>query len=148
VEIRPVSELADVMAAAHLFASAPQPEATGRFLAADHHHLLIAYFDGAAAGMVAGVELTHPATGTEMFVAELAVDPTFQSHGVGAALVTGLGEVAQQRGCSAMWVVTDGEAAAALATYRAGSASEPGQVVVTWPIDPPSVPWSQSAPGR
>jgi ribosomal protein S18 acetylase RimI-like enzyme len=151
VEIRRVSELADVVAAGHLFDTPPQPEATLRFLSDDGHHLLIAYLDGVPAGMVTGVEMTQPDKGTEMFVYELGVDEPYQSRGVGTALVVALGDLARERDCYGMWVVTSGENAAALATYRHGSVPEPGQVVLAWTFDEPTASSdgsAQSAPGR
>jgi ribosomal protein S18 acetylase RimI-like enzyme len=151
VEIRQISELADLVAAGHLFDTPPQPDASLRFLSDDGHHLLIAYLDGVPAGMVTGVELTHPDKGTEMFIYELGVDEPYQSRGVGSALVAALGDLARERGCYGMWVVTSGESAAALATYRHGSVPEPGQVVLAWTFDAPAAEpgqSAQSAPGR
>jgi ribosomal protein S18 acetylase RimI-like enzyme len=145
VEIRRISELADVAAAGHLFDTPPQPEATRRFLSDDAHHLLVAYLDDVPAGMVTGVEMTHPDKGTEMFIYELGVDEPYQARGVGTALVAALGDLARGRGCYGMWVVTSDDNAAALATYRSGSVPEPGQVVLAWTFDKP-VP--QSAAGR
>jgi hypothetical protein len=71
VEIRQITQAEAVQAAGHLFDAAIRPEATQRFLADERHHLLIAYVDGVPAGMVTGVEMTHPDKGTEMFLCEL-----------------------------------------------------------------------------
>jgi hypothetical protein len=62
VDIRRVtsSDTEAVLAAVHLFGSAPLREATERFVASSTHHLLIASVDGEPAGMVTGVETTHP----------------------------------------------------------------------------------------
>jgi hypothetical protein len=68
MDIRRITATEPVMAAGHLFDDAPLPEATERFLAAEGHHLLIGYADGVPAGMVTGVEMTHPDKGTEMFL--------------------------------------------------------------------------------
>jgi ribosomal protein S18 acetylase RimI-like enzyme len=146
VEIRRVDTPEAFTAAGHLFDSAPLPEPTRRFLSDDRHHLLVAYLDSVPAGFVTGVEMTHPDKGTEMFIYELGVDEPFQARGVGKALVAALGDLARERGCYGMWVVTDGGNAAALATYRTGSVPEAGQVVLAWTFDEAVA--GQSAPGR
>ncbi|WP_354637771.1 GNAT family N-acetyltransferase [Kitasatospora camelliae] len=138
MEIRRITQARDARDAGHLFDEPPRPEATGRFLAEAGHHLLVAYQDGTPAGMVTGVETTHPDKGTEMFLYELGVDEAFRGCGVGSALVAALAELARERGCYGMWVVTDHDNAAALATYRrAGGLAEGRQTVLTWTFDQP-----------
>ena len=122
-----------VAAASHLFDGPAREDATRRFLSEEGHHLLVAYEDDHPAGFVTGVEVTHPDKGTEMFVYELGVDDRFRRTGLGRALVARLGELAKKRGCYGMWVVTDGQNAAALRTYEgAGAVPESGQVVLVW----------------
>ncbi|MET8678571.1 GNAT family N-acetyltransferase [Streptomyces sp. NPDC004647] len=138
MEIRRISEPEAVVAASHLFDDAPEPEATERFLASSTHHLLIAYVDEEPAGMVTGVETTHPDKGTEMFLYELGVAPAFRRRGIGTSLVSALAELARSRGCYGMWVATGEANAAALATYaRAEGEQEPGQVVLSWTFPGP-----------
>jgi ribosomal protein S18 acetylase RimI-like enzyme len=133
MEIRRAARLEDVVAAGHLFDALPRPEAARRFLADEQHHLLIAYVEGVPAGMVTGVEMTHPDKGTEMFLYELGVDASFQRRGIGRALTSALAELARERGCIGMWVVTDLDNTAALATYRrAGGVPQGEQVVLQW----------------
>jgi ribosomal protein S18 acetylase RimI-like enzyme len=133
MEIRRVSQFEAVKVAGHLFDAPPQEGATRRFLADKHHHLLIAYVDGVPAGMVTGVEMTHPDKGTEMFLYELGVDESFQGRGVGKALVSALADLARERDYYGMWVITDEDNEAALATYRrAGGTPEKDQVVLVW----------------
>ncbi len=137
MEIRRVTRAEDVHAAGHLFDSPPLPAATARFLADDRHHLLLAYVDGTPAGMVTGVETTHPDKGTEMFLYELGVDEPFRGRGIGPALTAALADLARERGCYGMWVVTDQDNAPARATYRrAGAAPDPtAQEVLTWTFE-------------
>ncbi|MFJ6569537.1 GNAT family N-acetyltransferase [Streptomyces sp. NPDC091292] len=125
----------DVEAAGHLFDGRPRREATERFLADEGHHLVIAYVDDVPAGIVAGVEMTHPDKGTEMFLYELGVDESFRGRGVGRALVSALADLARERGCYGVWTITGEDNAAALATYsRAGGVPEEGQVMFDWDL--------------
>ena len=122
-----------VVAATKLLDGPADESATRRFLAEENHHLYIAYVDGHPVGFVSGVEMTHPDKGTEMFLYELSVDELFRQRGIGRALVDRLRELAVERGCYGMWVLTDESNAGALATYgRSGAASEHGQVVLVW----------------
>ena len=122
-------------AAAHLFDQAPLHEATKHFLAQAGHHVLIAYEDEAAVGFITGVEMTHPDKGTEMFIYELGVDEKFRRLGIGKALIGRLSEIAKVSGCYGMWVLTDSDNAAALATYRSGGAShESHHLMLSWEI--------------
>jgi len=136
MEIRRITRVEAVEAAGHLFDTLPRRDATERFLADERHHLLIAYVDEVPAGMVTGVEMTHPDKGTEMFLYELGVDEAFRGQGIGRDLVSALADLARKRGCYGMWVITDEDNDAALATYqRAGGAPEPKQVVLVWTFD-------------
>jgi ribosomal protein S18 acetylase RimI-like enzyme len=130
--LRPGDDAA-VLAAAELFDAPPHPEWTRRFLTDPGHHLLLAVAGGVGVGFVTGVELTHPDKGTEMFLYELGVHDDHRRQGIGRALVTALAELAQERGCSGMWVLTDADNEAALGTYQAGGAGQPEPtVMLTW----------------
>ena len=133
MDIRRLASLDPLLAAGHLFDDPPRPDAAERFLAAEGHHLLVAYMDGVPAGMVTGVEMTHPDKGTEMFLYELGVDPAFRGRGIGRSLVAALAELARERGCYGMWVVTEGDNAVAKATYRGtGGGAEEGKTLFEW----------------
>jgi ribosomal protein S18 acetylase RimI-like enzyme len=126
-----------VRAAGHLFDAPPVDDAVERFLTDDRHHLFLAYEDDLPVGFVSGVELTHPDKGTEMFLYELAVDETHQRQGIGGALVRRLATLARERDCYGMFVLTDDDNAAALATYGTdGATREDGIVMFTW--EPPA----------
>ncbi len=87
-------------------------------------------------GFVSGVETTHPDKGTEMFLYELSVDPGRRNQGVGKTLVGALADLARDRGCYGMWVATESDNAAAVATYRATGALTPEPcVTLTWTFD-------------
>jgi ribosomal protein S18 acetylase RimI-like enzyme len=133
MEIRRISQWEAVHAAEHLFDGSPRLPDTERFLADPHHHLLIAYVDDVPAGMITGVEMTHPDKGTEMFLYELSVAEPARRRGVATALVDALARIARERGCYGMWVGTEPDNVAALATYRrAGGRDEAPFVAFTW----------------
>jgi ribosomal protein S18 acetylase RimI-like enzyme len=122
-----------VIEAADLFDYAPRSDAVNRFLTDPNHHLLIAYSGGVPAGFVSGVEVTHPDKGTEMFLYELAVDEGHRRQGIGTALVQAIRDLARERGCYGMWVLTDDDNAAAGATYRrAGGEVESQPLMFSW----------------
>jgi ribosomal protein S18 acetylase RimI-like enzyme len=127
------ADAAAVRAATHLFDDAVLLEFVSKFLNQHNHHLAIAYVEDTSAGFVSGVEITHPDKDTEMFLYELGVDDSFRGQGVGKALVAALRDRAKDRGCRGMWVLTDADNEAALATYRSAGAGEPdAQVLLEW----------------
>ena len=137
IEIRRLAAGDDalVLAAAPLFDHEPKPDAIQRFLADPNHHLMVALAGGKPVGFVSGVELTHPDKGTEMFLYELAVDEQHRRLGVATELVSALRDLARKRDCYDMWVLTDHDNAAALATYRkTGTDEESSHVMLTWSL--------------
>jgi GNAT superfamily N-acetyltransferase len=136
MDIRRVTTRDDAFAAQTLFDGPARPDATARFLAESGHHMLVAYIDGAPAGMVSGVETTHPDKGTEMFLYELGVAEEHRDGGIGTALVNALREVARECGCYGMWVLTERTNAAAMTAYtRAGGADPADTTMLTWTFD-------------
>jgi ribosomal protein S18 acetylase RimI-like enzyme len=133
MEIRRVTAVPDVVAAEVLFDGPARPDWASRFLAAPGHHLLVAYVESVPAGMVTGVEMTHPDKGTEMFLYELGVADEHQGRGIGRALVSALADLARAHDCYGMWVLTDRDNPAALATYRAaGATGDDDHVMLSW----------------
>jgi ribosomal protein S18 acetylase RimI-like enzyme len=126
-----------VLEAAPLFDAPPTEAWTERFLSSEGHHLLVALPDGGApVGFISGVETTHPDKGTEMFLYELSVREDHRNRGIGTSLVKALAEVARERGCYGMWVGTEPDNTAALATYRAAGAEQPEPfVTLAWVFD-------------
>jgi [ribosomal protein S18]-alanine N-acetyltransferase len=132
-QITPATGADELLAASHLFDHPTKREWAQRFLSEPTHHLLLARSGGEIAGFVSGVELTHPDKGTEMFLYELAVADAHQNRGIGRALVRALGDLARERGCYDMWVLTERDNPAALKAYRAGGASEESDhVMLVW----------------
>lgn len=133
MDIRRVTTRDDAFAAQALFDGPARPDATARFLAESGHHMLVAYVDGEPAGMVSGVETTHPDKGTEMFLYELGVAEPYRDRGIGTALVQALGDLARECGCYGMWVLTDRDNAAAMKAYtRAGGRDPEDTTMLTW----------------
>lgn len=125
-----------VVGASALFDYEVRPEWTRRVLDDPTHHLCIAYEDGEPAGMVSGVEMTHPDKGTEMFLYELGVGEAFRGKGIGKTLVSALAELARERGCYGMWVLTDADNETGVRTYRAGGAARSDeQLMLSWVFD-------------
>jgi ribosomal protein S18 acetylase RimI-like enzyme len=122
-----------ILAGAELFDAPPTETWAAKFLSSEGHHLLVAVEDGEPIGFVSGVETTHPDKGTEMFLYELSVHPDRRKQGVGRTLVEALADLARSRGCYGMWVGTEPDNAAALATYRAAGADPPEPcVTLSW----------------
>ena len=126
-----------VLEAGHLFDGPPTPEATDTFLASPGHHLLMAFAGSRPVGFVSGVTITHPDKGTEMLLYELGVDEAWRRRGAGRQLVAALAELAREHGCRGMWVLTEEDNAAALATYRSagGAPATDRPVMVEWSLD-------------
>lgn len=125
-----------VIAAGHLFDHDVDRDWVRDFLAEPAHHLCLAYEGDEPVGFVSGVELTHPDKGTEMFLYKLAVDDRFRRRGIGSALVAALVDLARTRGCYGMWVLTEADNSAALATYKSnGPIDQSETVMLTWRLD-------------
>ena len=126
-----------IVAASSLFDDPASVELAERFLRSEGHVILLAYSGDVPAGFVTGVAMTHPDKGTEMFLYELAVDEAFRRRGIGTALVTALRDLAIENGCYDMWVLTDADNTAALATYEGTGADEKSShVMLTWNFRP------------
>jgi ribosomal protein S18 acetylase RimI-like enzyme len=126
-----------VRAAGQLFDGSVELEATRRFLAQGLNELLIAYVDGEPAGFVSATELSHPDQAQpELFLNELGVAEAYRGRGVGRALVERLWEVARERGCRGMWVLTDDANVAANKVYAAaGGTRARREVMYQWGED-------------
>jgi ribosomal protein S18 acetylase RimI-like enzyme len=135
VRIEPATRADELEAAAHLYDGPARRDAVARFLADRTHHLLLAYDGERPVGFVSGVEMTHPDKGTEMFLYELAVDEDHRRRGVGAALVRALADLARELGCYDVWVLTEEQNEAAVATYRrAGGSAPSSHVMIEFPL--------------
>jgi ribosomal protein S18 acetylase RimI-like enzyme len=120
--------------AATLFDDPIDRPAIDAFLADERHHLLIGYVGGRPAGFATAIELLHPdKPQPEMFLYELGVGSEHRRRGVATALMRRLIQLCHERGCSEMFVLTDEDNAAGMATYRrAGGKPESAGVMFTW----------------
>ncbi|GGX19448.1 GNAT family N-acetyltransferase [Streptomyces chryseus] len=131
--VRQATTVPELTAAEHLFDGPVRPDWAERFLTAPGHVMLVAYVGGEPAGMVSGIEMSHPDKGTEMCLYELSVDEAFRRRGIGRALTLALAEVARERGCYDMWVGVERDNDAALATYRSARGRDDGDfAMLTW----------------
>ena len=104
------------------------------FLARPEAVLLVAEDEGAVVGWVYGHELVHPDGERTMLLYALDVVEAAQGRGHGRALVTAFVDLARERGCTEVWVLTDDDNPAGLATYAsaAGTRDPDPQVMFTW----------------
>lgn len=138
IHVSPATTLEEVVAASPLLDDPVLPEAAADFLARPGHHLLLARLDDdpTPVGFVTGVVMAHPDKGAEMFLYELGVDEQARGRGAGRALVEALVALAREQRCYGMWVLTDHDNDAALATYRRGGATdESTHVMLTWTFE-------------
>ena len=98
--------------------------------------LLVAEANSDLAGWVYGHELVHPDGERTMLLYALDVTEALRGHGHGKALVAAFVDDARDRGCTEVWVLTDHDNGAGLATYAAagGLSDGGGQVMFTWRI--------------
>lgn len=111
----------------------PQP-----FLNSPGAHLFVAEQAGSLVGWVYGHELVHPDGERTMLLYALDVAETAQGHGHGRALVEAFVAHARSLGNTEVWVLTDDDNDAALATYAAagGRRNETDQVMFDWFLAP------------
>lgn len=126
-----------VLAAGDLFDLPPDPGWTAAFFARPGHHLIMAFEGEQGVGFVSGVETIHPDKGVELFVYELGVHEDHRRKGIARALLDELAAIAAEQGCHGMWVATESDNVAALATYRSASYTPPEPcVVLARSVDP------------
>ena len=135
MKVRRLERTEEVLAASALFDEPARHAEAERFVAMPGHFIFVAYEDGTPAGFVSGVEMIHPDKGAEMFLYELGVDERFRGQGIATALVATLRDLARERGCYAMWVLTDDDNTAAVSAYRRAGANEPSaHVLLEWDL--------------
>ena len=125
----------EVEAYAESFDDPIRPDVVARFLGDDRHHLLVVDVDGRPAGFVSATEVFHPDKPPELFLNELSVDEPFRRRGAATALLDELSTLGRELGCATIWVLTDEDNAAAMATYRRAGGVWNGDRSVMFEID-------------
>jgi GNAT superfamily N-acetyltransferase len=128
-------ESAPDVLAADVFDDPAEALATARFLgspgAADPRNILVlARLDGRVVGFASGTVLDHPDKPRNLFVQELGVNDDLQRRGIARALLAALRAEGRARGCKVTWVLTEGDNAAARATYAVTGGAETTDVVM------------------
>jgi GNAT superfamily N-acetyltransferase len=107
-----------------------------RYLADERHHLVVAYVDERPAGVATSTEILRPDKPPELFLNELVVIPAFRRRGVAGALLAEIKRLAADRGCIAIWVLTEEDNDGGMATYRAAGGRRVEGSTVMFEIDP------------
>jgi ribosomal protein S18 acetylase RimI-like enzyme len=108
---------------------------TRRFLLDERHHLLLGYLDDRPAGFVSAVEVFHPDKQPELFLNEIGVVEDARRRGVARALIEELMRLGRERGCVAIWVLTDEDNEAAMGLYRTTGGRTGGALQVMFEYD-------------
>jgi GNAT superfamily N-acetyltransferase len=108
------------------------------FLGAPGTALIVAVDDDHVVGCAYGHELVHPDGERTMLLYSLDVAEPSRREGIGTQLVVAFTEHARGLGCTEVWVLTEHDNAAALATYAsAGGTRDPEDpVMFTWRLAP------------
>jgi ribosomal protein S18 acetylase RimI-like enzyme len=125
-----------VLQASELFDAPPVADSVRALLADPRHHLLLARIDGEPAGFVLGIELLlADHAGPGMLLYELSVAEPFRRQGIGSRLVSALLDLARARGCFEVWVLTEPDNEAALATYETtGARRDDDAAMLVWDL--------------
>ena len=118
------------------FDATVERDLAARYLADDRHHLLVAYIDDQPAGVATSTEILRPDKKPELFLNELVVIPSFRRRGVAGALLAETKRLAADRGCIAIWVLTEEDNEGGMATYRGAGGTWDGACTVMFEIDP------------
>jgi ribosomal protein S18 acetylase RimI-like enzyme len=109
--------------------------AAAQFLANQHNHLLVAFEERDAVGMLLAHELDRRhADERKMFLYEIDVREDHRRRGIGRALMSLFGELCRERGFPVAWVLTDDANPVATAFYAAcgGTRVQPDEVMFTF----------------
>jgi aminoglycoside 6'-N-acetyltransferase I len=120
-------DLSEIERFAEAFDNPVIPQEAERFLADPRHTLLLGYLDDRPAGLASAVEVFHPDKQPQLFLNEIGVIPTARRHGIATALIQELEQIAQQRSCTTIWVLSDEQNPPAMALYRSTGGHRNGQ---------------------
>jgi GNAT superfamily N-acetyltransferase len=106
-----------------------------RFLANERNHMLVAFEDDEAVGMLLAYELDRRhGDARKMLLYEIDVRAGRRRHGIGRALMERFADLCRECGYLHAWVLTDDENPGAVAFYSAcgGRRVQPDQVMFTF----------------
>jgi ribosomal protein S18 acetylase RimI-like enzyme len=112
------------------------PALAAEFLEDPRHHIVVAIEADRVVGMATGVHYVHPDKPPELFINEVAVDPSHRRRGIARAMLGVLLGHARTLGCRAAWVLAEpgNEAAQRLYGEKMQGTAEPA-TMFTFPID-------------
>ena len=112
-----------------------RPEQTAAFIREAGHHLIVAYVEGEPAGFVSATEILQPDKLPELFLNELGVAEPMRRRGAATAMMAELERLGRELGCTAIWVLTDENNPAAMATYTKAGATWDGRRHIMFELD-------------
>ncbi len=109
------------------------PSWAWRFLATGVNEMVVAQSAGEVIGFASGTVIMHPDKAPQFFINEVGVHEDFHRQGIGRRLMERLIDVARDRGCEEMWVLTESDNDAARGLYAAaGGTASTGIVMYDW----------------
>ena len=111
------------------------PVQTAAFLRDDRHHLIVSYVDGEPAGFISATEIFQPDKRPELFLNELGVAESMRRRGAATAMMQELTRLCRELGCVTIWVLTDEDNPAAMATYARSGATWDGRRHIMFELD-------------
>ena len=109
---------------------------TRSFLSRPETTLMVVEVDGRVAGWAYGHELAHPDGERTMLLYALDVAEEHRGRGYASALVRAFVRDARDRGCTEVWVLTEHDNEAAVATYVSGGGTpnSGAPIMFTWKL--------------
>jgi GNAT superfamily N-acetyltransferase len=122
-----------LVAATDLFDHPVTPGRARAFLAGPGSVALLAYDGPEPVGFLTAFEHVLPDQEPELYLSEMYVREDRQRRGIGTALVERFRAIARERGCSALWVLTEEDNDAALGLYGSvGTPARTTQAMFEW----------------
>jgi GNAT superfamily N-acetyltransferase len=122
-----------LVAASDLFDHPVTTDRARGFLAGAGSAVFLAYDGDDPIGFLTAFEHVLPDQAPELYLSEMYVLEDRQRRGIGTALVERFRDLARERGCSALWVLTEEDNDAALGLYGSvGAPTRTTQAMFEW----------------
>ena len=115
-----------------LFASDVDPSRAWAFLATRVNKLVVALDRGEVVGFAAGPTMMHPSRPTQFLISEISMHEDFEGSGVEKRLLERISELARDRGCEVIWILTEADDTAWPAPGTQGARRTDGLVRIEW----------------